>query len=39
MPSGGCVVVVFSLYANLSAEWWSTVGQLIERRQIIISQR
>jgi hypothetical protein len=24
------------IYANLSAEWWSTVGQLIERRQIII---
>jgi hypothetical protein len=24
------------VYANLSAEWWSTVGQLIERRQIII---
>jgi hypothetical protein len=24
------------IYANLSAEWWSTVGQLVERRQIII---
>jgi hypothetical protein len=24
------------IYANLAAEWWSTVGQLIERRQIII---
>src|SRR5258707_6383846 len=24
------------IYANLSAEWWSKVGQLIERRQIII---
>jgi hypothetical protein len=24
------------IYANLSAERWSTVGQLIERRQIII---
>jgi hypothetical protein len=24
------------IYANLSAEWWSTVGQLIERRQFII---
>ena len=24
------------IYANLSAEWSSTVGQLIERRQIII---
>src|SRR5260370_18019988 len=24
------------IYANLSAEWWSTVGQMIERRQIII---
>src|SRR5246127_5079715 len=24
------------IYANLSAEWWSNVGQLIERRQIII---
>jgi phage terminase large subunit len=24
------------IYANLSAEWYSTVGQLIERRQIII---
>ena len=24
------------IYANLSVEWWSTVGQLIERRQIII---
>jgi hypothetical protein len=24
------------IYANLSAEWWSMVGQLIERRQIII---
>src|SRR4030088_459484 len=24
------------IYANLSAEWWSTAGQLIERRQIII---
>src|SRR5207245_5045513 len=24
------------IYANLSAEWWSIVGQLIERRQIII---
>jgi phage terminase large subunit len=24
------------IYYNLSAEWWSTVGQLIERRQIII---
>jgi hypothetical protein len=24
------------IYANLSAEWWSTVGQLIERRQIMI---
>src|SRR4029077_13241716 len=24
------------IYANLSASWWSTVGQLIERRQVII---
>jgi phage terminase large subunit len=24
------------IYANLSAEWWSTLGQLIERRAIII---
>jgi hypothetical protein len=24
------------IYFNLSAEWWSTVGQLIERKQIII---
>jgi hypothetical protein len=24
------------IYANLPAEWWSTVGQLIERRAIII---
>jgi hypothetical protein len=24
------------IYFNLSAEWWSTVGQLIERRQISI---
>jgi phage terminase large subunit len=24
------------IYTNLSAEWWSTVGQLIERRQIIL---
>jgi hypothetical protein len=24
------------IYFNLSAEWWSTVGQLIERRQIAI---
>jgi hypothetical protein len=24
------------IYANLSAEWWSTAGRLIERRQIII---
>jgi hypothetical protein len=24
------------IYTNLSAEWWSTVGQLIERRQTII---
>src|SRR6266567_7666020 len=24
------------IYANLSAEWWSTVGQMMERRQIII---
>jgi hypothetical protein len=24
------------IYANLSAEWWSTVGQLIERRQVVI---
>jgi phage terminase large subunit len=24
------------LFTNLSAEWWSTVSQLIERRQIII---
>jgi phage terminase large subunit len=24
------------IYANLSPEWWSTVAQLIERRQIII---
>src|SRR5438309_3415306 len=24
------------IYFNLSAEWWPTVGQLIERRQIII---
>jgi phage terminase large subunit len=24
------------IYANLSVEWWSTVGQLIERRQIRI---
>jgi phage terminase large subunit len=24
------------IFYNLSAEWWSTVGQLIERRQIVI---
>jgi hypothetical protein len=24
------------IYTNLSAEWWSTVGQLIERRAVII---
>ena len=24
------------IYANLPAEWWSTVGQLIERRAVII---
>jgi hypothetical protein len=24
------------IYANLSAEWWSTIGQLIERRAVII---
>jgi len=24
------------IYANLGAEWWSTVGQLIERRAVII---
>ncbi|MEY2606431.1 MAG: hypothetical protein QOH31_4253 [Verrucomicrobiota bacterium] len=24
------------IYFNLSAEWWSTVGQVIERKQIII---
>lgn len=24
------------IYANLSAEWWSEFGQLVERRQIII---
>ena len=24
------------IYFNLSAEWWSTVGQLIERKQIIV---
>jgi hypothetical protein len=24
------------IYTNLAAEWWSTVSQLIERRQIII---
>ena len=24
------------IYTNLSAEWWSTVGQLIERQQMII---
>src|SRR5260221_1095256 len=24
------------IYANLSAEWWSSVSQLIERRQVII---
>ena len=24
------------IYTNLAAEWWSIVGQLIERRQIII---
>jgi phage terminase large subunit len=24
------------IYVNLAAEWWSTFGQLIERRQIII---
>jgi hypothetical protein len=24
------------IYANLSTEWWSTVSQLVERRQIII---
>jgi hypothetical protein len=24
------------IYANVSAEWWSTVGQMIERRQIIV---
>jgi hypothetical protein len=24
------------VYANLSAEWWSTIGQMIERRQTII---
>lgn len=25
------------IYTNLAAEWWSTVGQLIERRAVIIS--
>jgi phage terminase large subunit len=25
------------IFFNLSAQWWSTVGQLIERKQIIIS--
>jgi hypothetical protein len=25
-----------NIYANLSAEWWSVVGQLIERRAIVI---
>jgi phage terminase large subunit len=25
-----------SLYANLAAQWWSTVGELIERRQIVL---
>jgi hypothetical protein len=24
------------IYANLSAEWWSTVGQLIERRGVVV---
>jgi hypothetical protein len=24
------------IYANLAAQWWSTVAQLIERRQVII---
>ena len=24
------------IYTNLAAEWWSTVGQLIERRAVII---
>jgi phage terminase large subunit len=24
------------IYANLAAEWWSTFGQLVERRKIII---
>ena len=24
------------LFTKLSAEWWSTIGQLVERRQIII---
>jgi hypothetical protein len=24
------------IYANLAAKWWSTVGQLIERRAVII---
>jgi phage terminase large subunit len=25
-----------NLYANLAAEWWSTVGELVERRKIIL---
>jgi hypothetical protein len=26
-----------NLYANLSAEWWSVVGELIEHRKIVLS--
>jgi len=25
-----------NLYANLAAEWWSVVGELIERRKIVL---
>jgi hypothetical protein len=25
-----------NLYANLAAEWWSVVGELIERRKILL---
>lgn len=32
--NNGSPAVRSDIYANLSAEWWSTVGQLIERRMI-----
>jgi hypothetical protein len=34
--SNGSAAQRNDIYYNLSAEWWSTVGQLIERKQIII---